>query len=137
MPELSHGVRQGQHSCESWCPGGCLGTAGALCPAPLLSLVPAAQLCFCSSLQAKAGLRKGPVAAKRTRSRSVPLAARQGLLRWLAAAVTLPRLRWRVAAMEEMLIWEQHTVTLSKVRTHGRGRGLWGWLCLTPSACPR
>uniref|UniRef100_A0A8C4UXK6 Tight junction protein 3 n=1 Tax=Falco tinnunculus TaxID=100819 RepID=A0A8C4UXK6_FALTI len=70
---------------------------------------------------AKAGLRKGPVAAKRTRSRSVPLAARQGLLRWLAAAVTLPRLRWRVAAMEEMLIWEQHTVTLSKDPQRGFG----------------
>ncbi|XP_056191180.1 tight junction protein ZO-3 isoform X4 [Falco biarmicus] len=71
--------------------------------------------------RAKAGLRKGPVAAKRTRSRSVPLAAGQGLLRWLAAAVALPHLRWRVAAMEEMLIWEQHTVTLSKDPQRGFG----------------
>lgn len=61
------------------------------------------------------------MAAKRTRSRSVPLAAGQGLLRWLATAVALPRLRWRVAAMEEMLIWEQHTVTLSKDPQRGFG----------------
>ncbi|NXK12463.1 ZO3 protein, partial [Herpetotheres cachinnans] len=69
----------------------------------------------------KAGLRKGPAAAKRTRSRSAPPATRQGLLRWPAAAVALPRLRWRVAAMEEMLIWEQHTVTLSKDPQRGFG----------------
>ncbi|KFZ61149.1 Tight junction protein ZO-3, partial [Antrostomus carolinensis] len=36
-------------------------------------------------------------------------------------AVALPRLRWRVAAMEEMLIWEQHTVTLSKDPQRGFG----------------
>lgn len=109
---------------------------GALAPTPSQSLVPAAQLCFCSSLQPEVGLRKGPAAAKRSRSQSAPPAARQGLPRWPAAAVTLPRLRWRVATMEEMVIWEQHTVTLSKVSMaqggHGRGEGLWGRLCLTP-----
>ncbi|KFQ36386.1 Tight junction protein ZO-3, partial [Mesitornis unicolor] len=42
-------------------------------------------------------------------------------------AANIPRLRWHVATMEEMLIWEQHTVTLSKVSTAwgGCGRG-WG-----------
>lgn len=109
---------------------------GALSPAPLRSPVPAAQLCFCSSLQPKVGLRKGPAAAERSRSWSAPPAARQGLPRRPAAAVALPRLCWRVATMEEMVIWEQHTVTLSKVSVaqggHWRGWGLWGWLYLTP-----
>ncbi|NWY59514.1 ZO3 protein, partial [Chionis minor] len=90
---------------------GCPGTVGALSPAPSQSLVPVAQLCFCSSLQPEVGLRKGLVTAKRSRSRSAPPAAGQGLL--------LPR--WRVAAMEEMVIWEQHTVTLSKDPQRGFG----------------
>ncbi|NXT57297.1 ZO3 protein, partial [Pluvianellus socialis] len=68
-------------------------------------------LCFGSSLQAEVGLRKGPATAKRSRSRSAPPAAGQGLL----------RPRWRVAAMEEMVIWEQHTVTLSKDPQRGFG----------------
>ncbi|KFM06019.1 Tight junction protein ZO-3, partial [Aptenodytes forsteri] len=32
-----------------------------------------------------------------------------------------PRLRWRVVTMEEMVIWEQHTVTLSKDPQRGFG----------------
>ncbi|KAF1654082.1 Tight junction protein ZO-3, partial [Aptenodytes patagonicus] len=67
------------------------------------------------------GLRKGPAAAKRSRSRSAPPATGQGLPRWPAAAVALPRLRWRVVTMEEMVIWEQHTVTLSKDPQRGFG----------------
>ncbi|XP_075632403.1 tight junction protein ZO-3 isoform X1 [Balearica regulorum gibbericeps] len=67
------------------------------------------------------GLRKGPEPAKRSRSRSVPLAAGQGLPHQPAPAVALPRLRWRVATMEEMVIWEQHTVTLSKDPQRGFG----------------
>ncbi|NXW11434.1 ZO3 protein, partial [Fregetta grallaria] len=67
------------------------------------------------------GLRKGPAAAKRSRSRSAPPAAGQGLTHRPAAAVALPRLRWRVATMEEMMIWEQHTVTLSKDPQRGFG----------------
>ncbi|NXI93100.1 ZO3 protein, partial [Psophia crepitans] len=77
--------------------------------------------CFCSSLQPAVGLRKGPVAVKRSRSRSVPPAAGQGLPHRPATAVALPRLRWRVASMEEMVIWEQHTVTLSKDPQRGFG----------------
>ncbi|KAF1455764.1 Tight junction protein ZO-3, partial [Spheniscus mendiculus] len=69
----------------------------------------------------EAGLRKGPAAAKRSRSRSAPPATGQGLPRWPAAAVALPRLRWRVVTMEEMVIWEQHTVTLSKDPQRGFG----------------
>ncbi|XP_049664649.1 tight junction protein ZO-3 isoform X3 [Accipiter gentilis] len=69
----------------------------------------------------KVGLRKGPAAAERSRSRSAPPAARQGLPRRPAAAVALPRLCWRVATMEEMVIWEQHTVTLSKDPQRGFG----------------
>ncbi|NXS99417.1 ZO3 protein, partial [Jacana jacana] len=64
------------------------------------------------------GLRKGPAAAKRSRSWSTPLSAGQGLP---AATATSPRLRWRVPTMEEMLIWEQHTVTLSKDPHRGFG----------------
>ncbi|XP_074422161.1 tight junction protein ZO-3 isoform X1 [Larus michahellis] len=67
------------------------------------------------------GLRKGPAAAKRSRSRSAPPAAGQGLPRRPAAAVTSPGSRWRVPTMEEMLIWEQHTVTLSKDPHRGFG----------------
>ncbi|NXY75806.1 ZO3 protein, partial [Glareola pratincola] len=67
------------------------------------------------------GLRKGPAAVKRSRSRSAPPAAGQGLLRRPAAAVASPRLCWRVPSMEEMLIWEQHTVTLSKDPHRGFG----------------
>ncbi|NXS66335.1 ZO3 protein, partial [Pandion haliaetus] len=78
-------------------------------------------LCFCSSLQPKVGLKKGPAAAERSWSRSMPLAAREGLPRWPTAAVALPRLCWRVATMEEMVIWEQHTVTLSKDPQWGFG----------------
>ncbi|NXJ81508.1 ZO3 protein, partial [Trogon melanurus] len=64
---------------------------------------------------------KGPATAKRRRSRSVPPAAGQGLPRRPAATVTVPRLRWWVPTMEEMLIWEQHTVTLSKDSQRGFG----------------
>ncbi|NWH47796.1 ZO3 protein, partial [Fregata magnificens] len=67
------------------------------------------------------GLRKGTAAAKRSQSRSVSPAAGQGLPHQPAAAVALPRLRWRVATMEEMVIWEQHTVTLSKDPQRGFG----------------
>ncbi|KFQ83264.1 Tight junction protein ZO-3, partial [Phoenicopterus ruber ruber] len=35
--------------------------------------------------------------------------------------VVLPHLRWRVATMEEVVIWEQHTVTLSKDPQRGFG----------------
>lgn len=111
---------------SSGVPGGCPGTGrGGLFPAPMLFPVPAAQLCFCSSLQPEVGLRKGPAAARRSRSRSVPPDAGQGLPHRPAAAATVPRLRWRVPSMEEMVIWEQHTVTLSKVRVAraARGRG--------------
>ncbi|NXG13026.1 ZO3 protein, partial [Grallaria varia] len=61
-----------------------------------------------------AGLRKGPVAAKRGRSRSEPPAQ-------AAAPAPLPSLRWGVPTMEEMVIWEQHTVTLSKDPHRGFG----------------
>lgn len=110
---------------------------GALCPRGPRCL----RLSFASAplLQPEAGLRKGSAAAKRSRSRSAPPATGQGLPRWPAAAVALPRLRWRVVTMEEMVIWEQHTVTLSKVSAaqggQGRGWGLWDRLCLTP-LCP-
>ncbi|NWH62157.1 ZO3 protein, partial [Geococcyx californianus] len=67
------------------------------------------------------GLRKGSAAAKRSWSRPVPLATGQGLAHRPASAVTLPRLRWLVATMEEMVIWEQHTVTLSKDPQRGFG----------------
>ncbi|XP_042650901.1 tight junction protein ZO-3 isoform X2 [Tyto alba] len=67
------------------------------------------------------GLGKGSVAAQRSRSQSVPPATSQGLPRRPAATAALPRLRWRVATMEEMLIWEQHTVTLSKDPQRGFG----------------
>ncbi|NXQ35653.1 ZO3 protein, partial [Alaudala cheleensis] len=60
------------------------------------------------------GLRKGPTAAKRSRSRSVSPGR-------LAATVTLPSLCWWVPTMEEMVIWEQHTVTLSKDPHRGFG----------------
>ncbi|NXT86751.1 ZO3 protein, partial [Anhinga rufa] len=67
------------------------------------------------------GLRKGTVTAKRSRSQSVPPAAGQGLPHQPATAVALPRVYWRVATMEEMVIWEQHTVTLSKDPQRGFG----------------
>ncbi|NWH82609.1 ZO3 protein, partial [Piaya cayana] len=67
------------------------------------------------------GLRKGPAAAKRSQSRPALPAAGQGLPPRPAAAVAHPRLRWRVATMEEMVIWEQHTVTLSKDPQRGFG----------------
>ncbi|NXL52164.1 ZO3 protein, partial [Podilymbus podiceps] len=67
------------------------------------------------------GLRKGPAAAKRSQSRSAPPATGQGLPRRPAATVVRPRLRWRVVTMEEMVIWEQHTVTLSKDPQRGFG----------------
>ncbi|NXX81608.1 ZO3 protein, partial [Urocolius indicus] len=79
--------------------------------APLLPGRIRGSLCFCSSSQPQVGLRKGPAATARSRRRPVPPGARQGL----------PRLRWRVPAMEEMLIWEQHTVTLSKDPQRGFG----------------
>ncbi|NXD02765.1 ZO3 protein, partial [Certhia familiaris] len=60
------------------------------------------------------GLRKGPAAAKSSQSRSEPLGRP-------AATITLPRLCWCVPTMEEMVIWEQHTVTLSKDPHRGFG----------------
>ncbi|NWX55242.1 ZO3 protein, partial [Promerops cafer] len=60
------------------------------------------------------GLRKGPAAAKRNRSLSE-------LPSHLAATVTLPHLCWWVPTMEEMVIWEQHTVTLTKDPHRGFG----------------
>ncbi|NWZ85754.1 ZO3 protein, partial [Poecile atricapillus] len=60
------------------------------------------------------GLRKGPAAAKRSRSRSEPPGCP-------AATITLPSLCWWVPTMEEMVIWEQHTVTLSKDPHRGFG----------------
>uniref|UniRef100_A0A8C9EIH2 Tight junction protein 3 n=1 Tax=Pavo cristatus TaxID=9049 RepID=A0A8C9EIH2_PAVCR len=76
---------------------------------------------FNSALQPKAGQRKGPVAAKKSRSRSAPPAPGLEPRHRSASALALPRLRWQVAAMEEMLIWEQHTVTLSKDPHRGFG----------------
>ncbi|NXW60550.1 ZO3 protein, partial [Eurystomus gularis] len=69
----------------------------------------------------KAGLGTGPAAAKRSRSRSVPPATGQELPHQPAAAVTHPRSCWWVATMEEMLIWEQYTVTLSRDPQRGFG----------------
>ncbi|NXV68211.1 ZO3 protein, partial [Molothrus ater] len=60
------------------------------------------------------GLRKGPAAAKRSRSRSEPPGR-------AAATEPLPSLCWWVPTMEEMVIWEQHTVTLSKDPHRGFG----------------
>ncbi|XP_063259145.1 tight junction protein ZO-3 isoform X3 [Prinia subflava] len=60
------------------------------------------------------GLRKGPAASKRSWSRSESPGRR-------AATVTLPSLCWWVPTMEEMVIWEQHTVTLSKDPHRGFG----------------
>ncbi|NXB90376.1 ZO3 protein, partial [Vidua chalybeata] len=60
------------------------------------------------------GLRKGPAAAKKSRSQSEPPSRP-------AATVTLPSLCWWVPTMEEMVIWEQHTVTLSKDPHRGFG----------------
>uniref|UniRef100_A0A8B9GHE9 Tight junction protein 3 n=1 Tax=Amazona collaria TaxID=241587 RepID=A0A8B9GHE9_9PSIT len=40
---------------------------------------------------------------------------------WLRCPATLLRLRWCMATMEEMVIWEQHTVTLSKDPQRGFG----------------
>ncbi|KAL9823938.1 LOW QUALITY PROTEIN: tight junction protein ZO-3 [Geothlypis trichas] len=60
------------------------------------------------------GLRKGPAAAKRSRSRSEPPGR-------AAATKPLPSLCWWVPTMEEMVIWEQHTVTLSKDPHRGFG----------------
>ncbi|NXM23434.1 ZO3 protein, partial [Oxyruncus cristatus] len=68
--------------------------------------------CCCSSLQPDAGVRKGPGAAKRRRSRSEPPCR---------AAATVPLPSWWVPTMEEMVIWEQHTVTLSKDPQRGFG----------------
>ncbi|NXU92602.1 ZO3 protein, partial [Xiphorhynchus elegans] len=61
-----------------------------------------------------AELRKGPVAAKRGQSQSEPP-------HQLAATTPRPSLRWEVPTMEEMVIWEQHTVTLSKDPHRGFG----------------
>ncbi|NXD44742.1 ZO3 protein, partial [Copsychus sechellarum] len=60
------------------------------------------------------GLRKGPAAAKRSRSRSEPPGRP-------AATATVPSLCWWVPTMEEMVIWEQHTVTLSRDPHRGFG----------------
>ncbi|NWU86270.1 ZO3 protein, partial [Onychorhynchus coronatus] len=59
-----------------------------------------------------AGVRKGPGAAKRRRSRSEPP---------FRVAATVPLPIWWVPTMEEMVIWEQHTVTLSKDPQRGFG----------------
>ncbi|KAF2976426.1 hypothetical protein EK904_003970, partial [Melospiza melodia maxima] len=61
-----------------------------------------------------AGLRKGLAAGKRSRSRSEPPGR-------AAATEPLPSLSWWVPSMEEMVIWEQHTVTLSKDPHRGFG----------------
>ncbi|NXC04666.1 ZO3 protein, partial [Orthonyx spaldingii] len=71
-------------------------------------------LCCCSLLQPDVGLRKGPAAAKRSRNRSEPPGRP-------AATATLSGLCWCVPTMEEMVIWEQHTVTLSKDPHRGFG----------------
>ncbi|NWR93425.1 ZO3 protein, partial [Furnarius figulus] len=60
------------------------------------------------------GLRKGPLAAKRGQSWSEPP-------HQLAATAPVPSLRSEVPTMEEMVIWEQHTVTLSKDPHRGFG----------------
>ncbi|NXA05949.1 ZO3 protein, partial [Sapayoa aenigma] len=60
------------------------------------------------------GLRKKPAAAKRSRSQSEPPPQP-------AATTALPSVCWRVPTMEEMVIWEQHTVTLSKDPHRGFG----------------
>ncbi|NWY19680.1 ZO3 protein, partial [Aphelocoma coerulescens] len=60
------------------------------------------------------GLRKGPAAAKRSRSQPEPPSRP-------AATAALPSLCWWVPTMEEMVIWEQHTVTLSKDPHRGFG----------------
>ncbi|NXD27644.1 ZO3 protein, partial [Spelaeornis formosus] len=60
------------------------------------------------------GLRKGPAGAKRSRSQSEPPGR-------LAATAALPSSCWWVPTMEEMVIWEQHTVTLSKDPHRGFG----------------
>uniref|UniRef100_A0A8C3QEM0 Tight junction protein 3 n=1 Tax=Cyanoderma ruficeps TaxID=181631 RepID=A0A8C3QEM0_9PASS len=73
-----------------------------------------AQFCCCSLLQPNVELRKGPVVAKRSRSQSESPGC-------LAATVTPPSLCWWVPTMEEMVIWEQHTVTLSKDPHRGFG----------------
>ncbi|XP_057274764.1 tight junction protein ZO-3 [Pezoporus wallicus] len=52
------------------------------------------------------------------RSRRWFLAPGQG---WLCCPAALLCLRWCVATMEEMVIWEQHTVTLSKDPQRGFG----------------
>ncbi|NXK89574.1 ZO3 protein, partial [Formicarius rufipectus] len=70
--------------------------------------------CCCSSSQPDAGLRKGPEAEKRGQSQSKPS-------HQLAATAPVPSLRWAVPTMEEMVIWEQHTVTLSKDPHRGFG----------------
>ncbi|XP_072213411.1 tight junction protein ZO-3 isoform X3 [Excalfactoria chinensis] len=69
----------------------------------------------------RAGQRKGLVAVKKSRSRSAPPAPGLEPRCRSASTLALPHLRWQVAAMEEMLIWEQHTVTLSKDPHRGFG----------------
>uniref|UniRef100_A0A8V1A7C9 Tight junction protein 3 n=1 Tax=Gallus gallus TaxID=9031 RepID=A0A8V1A7C9_CHICK len=69
----------------------------------------------------KAGQRKGLVAVKKSRSRSAPPAPGLEPRHCSAPALAFPHLHWQVAAMEEMLIWEQHTVTLSKDPHRGFG----------------
>ncbi|XP_071655706.1 tight junction protein ZO-3 isoform X2 [Patagioenas fasciata] len=81
-----------------------------------------------SETQPEVGLRKGPVAAQRSRSQSVPPATGQGLPHGPAAAAAVPRLCWWVPSMEEMVIWEQHTVTLSKDPQRGFGFAVSGGL---------
>ncbi|NWS22465.1 ZO3 protein, partial [Pachyramphus minor] len=68
--------------------------------------------CCCSLLQPDAGVRRGPGAAKRRWSWSEPPCQ---------AAATVPLPSWWVPTMEEMVIWEQHTVTLSKDPQRGFG----------------
>ncbi|NXB01873.1 ZO3 protein, partial [Cnemophilus loriae] len=73
-----------------------------------------ASFCCWSLLQPDVGLRKGPAAAKRSRSQSEPPGRP-------AATAALPGLCWWVPTMEEMVIWEQHTVTLSRDPHRGFG----------------
>ncbi|XP_021234271.1 tight junction protein ZO-3 isoform X2 [Numida meleagris] len=74
----------------------------------------------------KVGQRKGLVAAKKSQSRSTAPTPGLEPRHRSASALALPHLRWQVAAMEEMLIWEQHTVTLIKDPHRGFGFAISG-----------
>lgn len=89
--------------------------------------------CLNSALQPKAGQRKGLVAVKKSRSRSAPPAPGLEPRHCSGPALAFPHLHWQVAAMEEMLIWEQHTVTLSKVSV---AEVTMGWQCWGQAVSP-